>query len=98
MRGQLNVTNTDEYESGLNIAGSLSIQKYTNDTGQQVTSWPNTLIFPPYHLATTLFQADQAVQFFYMSITEVWCQCLKPTNSTTTYDDATIVVKYITYS
>ena len=58
MRGQLNVTNTDEYwriltnmrvfwTTGLNIAGSSSIQKYTNNTGQQVTSWANTLIFPP---------------------------------------------------
>ena len=32
------MTNYDEYESGLNIAGSSSIQKYTNNTGQQVTS------------------------------------------------------------
>ena len=44
------LTNSDECEwfsDCLNIAGSSSIQKYKNNTGQQVTSWANTLIFPP---------------------------------------------------
>ena len=41
------LTNSDEYESGLNITGSSSIQKYTNNTCQLITSWANTLMFPP---------------------------------------------------
>ena len=62
------LTNSDEYESGLNIAGSSSIQKYTQKYLSAGNFMSKHSHISAMHLVTTLFQADQAVQFYYMSM------------------------------